>query len=58
MKQVFDALREAGSEVDLHIYDDSGHAFMRPSDSYVEGSAKDAWQQIDTFFADHLKSAK
>jgi carboxymethylenebutenolidase len=58
VRQVFDALKEAGSEAKLHLYDDAGHAFMRPGGSYAEASATDAWQQIDTFLAEHLKGSE
>ncbi|WP_158633625.1 dienelactone hydrolase family protein [Tautonia sociabilis] len=58
VRQVFTALKEAGSEVELHIYDDAGHAFMRPGgDQYVPSAARDAWQEVDTFFAEHLKGS-
>ncbi len=56
VRQYFDALEEAGSEVDLKIYDNAGHAFMRPGGSqYVAESAQDAWMKIDNFFAKYLK---
>ncbi|QDV34239.1 dienelactone hydrolase family protein [Tautonia plasticadhaerens] len=58
VREVFEALREGGSEVDLHLYDDAGHAFMRPGgDQYVESDADDAWQRIEAFFAEHLKGS-
>ncbi|MEW4568143.1 dienelactone hydrolase family protein [Tautonia sp. JC769] len=54
VRQVFDALKNAGSTVDLHIYDSAGHAFMRPGgDQYVEDAADDAWKQITEFLAEH-----
>jgi len=57
------ALKEAGKEVaGIHIYKNAGHGFMRPSNgpdkenpAYNEEGAKDAWKQIDTFFAKTLK---
>ncbi|WP_169975954.1 dienelactone hydrolase family protein [Tautonia rosea] len=55
VRQVFDALKKAGSTVDLHLYDSAGHAFMRPGgNQYVEDAADDAWKQITTFLAEHL----
>jgi len=48
-------LEQAGADVTLHIFDDAGHAFMRSGGSqYVEGSADQAWQAVDAFFATHL----
>ena len=52
-----EALKQTGGEVDLHIYQDAGHAFMRPGgESYVEADADDAWGRIKTFFAENLKA--
>ena len=55
------ALKAAGKTVDaIHIYP-AGHGFMRPDGgpgkpnaAYHEESAKDAWKQIDAFFAKTL----
>lgn len=56
VRQVFDALNEAGAKTDLHLYDDAGHAFMRPGgDQFVEPAAEDAWVQIAAFLFAHLK---
>jgi carboxymethylenebutenolidase len=53
------ALKKAGSEVDLHIYPDAGHGFMRPGGpQYAEGPAADAWKQIEGFLAGALKAGK
>jgi carboxymethylenebutenolidase len=56
-----DALKEAGKKTaGIHEYK-AGHGFMRPPSSdlpnpaYREAEAKDAWQQIDKFFAETLK---
>ena len=49
-------LKKKGSKVDLHIYKDAGHGFMRPGPSQSADDAKDAWKQIDAFFAETLKS--
>jgi carboxymethylenebutenolidase len=56
-----EALKEAGKKTaGIHEYK-AGHGFMRPPSSdlanpaYRESEAKDAWQQIDKFFAGTLK---
>jgi carboxymethylenebutenolidase len=57
------AMKEAGKEVaGIHIYKNAGHGFMRPSNgpdkenpAYQQEAAKDAWKQIDKFFAMTLK---
>jgi carboxymethylenebutenolidase len=56
-----EALKEAGKKTaGIHEYK-AGHGFMRPPSSdlpnqaYREAEAKDAWQQIDKFFASTLK---
>jgi carboxymethylenebutenolidase len=61
VRQLEAALKEAGKTVDgIHLYP-AGHGFMRPdngpgkpNDAYHEESAKDAWKQIDAFFAKNL----
>src|SRR5262249_40797792 len=54
------AAKDAGRTVEgIHIYQ-AGHGFMRPGGPdkpnpvYHEESAKDAWKQIDAFFAKYL----
>ena len=50
------SLEAEGAKVDMNIYEDSGHAFMRPGgDQYVEADADDAWGKIKAFFAENLK---
>jgi carboxymethylenebutenolidase len=57
-----EALKEGGKKIaGIHIYDEAGHGFMRPSNgpgrenpAYVEDAAKDAWKRIDTFFSQTL----
>lgn len=56
------ALKGAGKKVDqVKIYKSAGHGFMRPANGtkpnpeYREEAAKDAWMQIDKFFAKELK---
>lgn len=56
-----EALKKDGKKVaGIHLYQ-AGHGFMRPTNGpdkknpeYRESAAKDAWQQIDTFFAKAL----
>jgi carboxymethylenebutenolidase len=56
------ALKAAGGTVEkINIYPDAGHGFMRAMNgssanpAYNEAAAKDAWTQIDAFFAKTLK---
>ncbi len=61
VRQFEQALKDAGKTVDgIHIYP-AGHGFMRPDNgpskpnaAYNEAAAKDAWKQIDAFFAKNL----
>jgi carboxymethylenebutenolidase len=56
-----EALKKEGKKVaGIHLYQ-AGHGFMRPKNGpdrnnpeYRETAAKDAWQQIDRFFAKAL----
>jgi carboxymethylenebutenolidase len=56
-----EAAKTAGKTVEkINVYP-AGHGFMRPTNGpdkanpvYDEASAKDAWKQIDTFFAKYL----
>ena len=55
------ALKEAGRSVEkINIYPDAGHGFDAPAaprprePEYREEAAKDAWSQIDAFFAKTL----
>ena len=57
------ALKEAGKKVDKIQEFKAGHGFMRPKNpgdqknpAYHEESAKEAWQDIDKFFAKTLKA--
>ena len=48
-------LKSLGKTYEFHRYDDAGHAFFsvdRPS--YRVAAANDGWEQIETFFANHL----
>ncbi len=56
VRDYFQMLGSDGEMADVYIYDDAGHAFMRPGGrSYVEGSANDAWNRIESFFAKYLQ---
>jgi carboxymethylenebutenolidase len=55
-----ETLNKEGKKVSIHFYA-AGHGFMRPMNGpgkknpeYREDAAKDAWQQIDRFFAEKL----
>ncbi|HEX8185465.1 MAG TPA: alpha/beta fold hydrolase [Blastocatellia bacterium] len=50
-------LKELGKSVEMHIYPGTDHGFFndqRP-DVYDEEAAKDAWQRVLSFYAEHLK---
>jgi carboxymethylenebutenolidase len=52
------ALKEAGKKVErIHIYPNAGHGFMRGGGNraYNAEAAKEAWGEIDKFFAKTLK---
>jgi carboxymethylenebutenolidase len=59
VRQFEQALKTDGKKVErINIYKGAGHGFMRsnngpdkPNPAYREKQAKDAWQQIDRFFA-------
>lgn len=57
VRQFGDMLKKnGGTDVNIKVYDDAGHAFMRPGGtSYNAKAATDAWSQIDGFLASHLK---
>lgn len=52
------ALKKAGKEADLKIYDDAGHGFMNPNnkEGFRDASTADAWKRIDRFFAAKLRA--
>ncbi|MGB0564114.1 MAG: dienelactone hydrolase family protein [Spirulinaceae cyanobacterium] len=48
-------LKELGKSVEVHLYEDAGHAFANPSGTrYVEAAAMDAWEKTIAFLAEHL----
>ena len=61
VREFENALKEAGKSVEkINIYKGAGHGFMRPMNGsksnaeYRADAAKDAWAQIDAFFAKTL----
>lgn len=50
------ALENLGKQVEIHIYDGAGHAFMNPNnkEGFAPDAAEDAWQKIDAFLAGRL----
>ena len=52
------ALKETGRKVErIHIFDGAGHGFMRPepNPAYREAQTREAWKEIEAFFAKTLK---
>ena len=50
-----ETLRSLGRDVEIHVYDDAGHAFANPSgQNYVEADAEDAWAKTTAFLEEHL----
>jgi carboxymethylenebutenolidase len=51
------AMKQAGKNVQIKIYDDAGHAFENPNNKagYREADAADAWKLTVNFLAQHLK---
>ena len=56
VRQFEQTLRELGTKVEIHVYENAGHAFMNPNNKkgYRETDAKDAWARIDAFFQRRL----
>ena len=53
-----EALKAAGKESDIKVYDGAGHAFMNPNnkEGYHAAAAADAQGRIDDFFAKKLRA--
>ena len=51
------AMKQLGKKIDVHIYDDAGHAFENPNnkDGYRAADAADAWKRTTDFLASTLK---
>ncbi len=52
------ALKAAGKEVDIKVYDGAGHAFMNPNnkEGYAPAAAADARGRTDRFFQEKLRA--
>ena len=50
-------LRELEKEVEIHVYEGAGHAFMNPgnTEGHDAAAAADAWERIDTFLRSRLR---
>ncbi|MEW6129231.1 MAG: dienelactone hydrolase family protein [Acidobacteriota bacterium] len=57
MEGLREALKKFGKTGEVKIYQGVGHAFFNDTrpDAYDESSAKDAWERVNHFFAQHLK---
>jgi carboxymethylenebutenolidase len=52
-ESVLDSL---GKTVEIHVYEEAGHAFANPSgDRYVPEAAADAWEETTGFLREYLK---
>jgi carboxymethylenebutenolidase len=50
------AMKDAGKNVEIHVYDDASHAFANPSGgNYNAAAAEDAWKRTTAFLKKHLK---
>jgi len=51
------AMKQAGKQIDVNIYDDAGHAFENPNnkDGYRADDTADAWKRTVSFLAENLK---
>jgi carboxymethylenebutenolidase len=57
--EAFDQLLDrAGVEHEVRVYPNSGHAFFRDTDPavYRPEAARDAWERVKRFFAQHLQA--
>jgi carboxymethylenebutenolidase len=52
VRQVADALRQKGKDVDVHVYEGADHAFFNDtrSSSYHREASEDAWRRTIAFF--------
>ncbi|HRC85936.1 MAG TPA: dienelactone hydrolase family protein [Thermoanaerobaculia bacterium] len=56
VKQFEAALKTAGKDAEIHLYEGANHAFANPSGgNYNPAAAEDAWKKTLAFFARHLK---
>jgi carboxymethylenebutenolidase len=53
-----EAMKKAGKQIDVKIYDGAPHAFANPNNpwgGYRDAAARDAWARTVAFFAANLK---
>jgi carboxymethylenebutenolidase len=53
------AMKAAGKDIDVKIYDGAGHGFENPNNKtgFRKDAAENAWERTQTFFAAHLKGS-
>lgn len=52
-------MQSLGKPVNVHVYDDAGHAFANPSGkNYRKEAAEDAWARTLAFLGEHMKPAE
>ncbi len=48
-------LKDLGKEVEIHVYENAGHAFANPTgNNYDAGAAEDSWARTLAFFKENL----
>jgi carboxymethylenebutenolidase len=52
------ALKAAGKEADIRVFDGAGHAFMNPANrsGFQDAAAQEAWRRISGFLGEKLKA--
>lgn len=56
VRQFEAALKQAGKQAEIVVYEGADHAFANPSGaSYQEAAASDAWRRVTAFLAEHLR---
>lgn len=56
VRKIEQLYKDAGKDIDVHVYPDAGHAFNNPDHGmYVADAAKDAWARAVAFFRERLK---
>jgi carboxymethylenebutenolidase len=65
VKMFANDMRDAGKDLELHIYPDAGHGFAEPStrppthgEAHAPDPAADSWQKTLTFLRTHLAKTK
>lgn len=55
VRAIESALKAAGKQAEVRVYEGAGHAFLNPSHgAYHEASAQDAWARAVALFKQHL----